>query len=430
MSFTEDFLNGLAQGQQLRQSKQAYDYNQRKMQYEAEDRDVEKQLLQHRLKELKLTERLNARKLAQENLQSLSGMSRDELTPDVMEGGVLPATTVDPATGMRQSLGRMKPITIPGVEGGLLDGVDIPDIQVRPKTMEDQLAELYAQTQAKTMATPYNLAPGGVRMVGNRVVAQAPPRQQYTWVTRRDKSGKTVRNYVPVEEALGRDFEQEPLPHVSNTFVLPGEDIDAIVDSFKAGRSGPADLAALDVKTRTKVSGALAKAGFDMTSLRRETDAMRAYYQTLNSGDRANLQTAANILEEALNGLEGAQKTWQSGGNGAFSSARVALAKTGALGADAKQAALDFEQAVTDTRTALAALKTGGSTANTNAINAAAAALSTGSDIPAAIRRLRKSAQYTIAGVRNLEAITPSSQAGDADFDYDPATGQLVSRKK
>jgi hypothetical protein len=431
--FAEEFINAFLAGQQARENRQIHEQRTRQMQYEAEDRDVEKQLLQHRLKELKLTERLQAREQAQANLKLLSGtkaanipqsMAEETPLPQYQGGGLADQQGVAPF--------QFRPVTIPGIEPDLLGGTGVPEVQVRPETEEDQLANILAQARIKAANEVHPVAYGGglVNGLGQTLIApQQRPEPTVDIVTGRDKAGNETRQTLTREEArkLGpRTLNRIP-PRASQAAVGSNEDLNAIADQILAGQK-TADTTGYRGGDRLKLDAIIARRGYNTKTAIADEKALATHYQTLNSGQRADIQVAANTLEGALDDLETAQMKWQGSGKGPLSRAAIVAAK--AIGGDSGQAAKDFEAAVANVQEALAVLRSGGSGSVNTALAQAEKDITTGSNIPAAIKRLRDAAKYRIRGVRSLEAILPSQAGGDAEFDYDPTTGSLVPRKK
>ena len=167
MGFAEQFIQGVQAGQQIKLRKQ-------KEQDEQEDRQIEKMLLQHRLRELKISEKVRARTLAKENFDLQQGQPQANLPADITQTPELagtPENMLSALTGMgQQPLPAPGPIprqamTIPGVSE-----LGVGDTQVRPQSMEELLL---AQKRAKAQE-PYNLASGAIRVQDGEVVAENP----------------------------------------------------------------------------------------------------------------------------------------------------------------------------------------------------------------------------------------------------------------
>ncbi len=401
MPFAEEFINAFLAGQQAKAEKQDYQHRQRKMLFEEEDRGIEKEVLQHRLRELKINQRLQARKAAEENLNFMSGIPESEVTPDMTEGGVLPARS---ATGDNSIQTLLKEMELPGIEE-----LGIAGVKRRPQTLESQLSKTMAEARIKAMTTPYNLSPGQHRQVGGVDIASLPDRPQTPiGLTNRDVKGTETTEYVLPGDAVGRTTTRARLPSRAGAGGgganrLSDEDRDANVQGIIAGRLPPQ---VPNSNEGLRIQAGLQRAGFDLKKANQDLRATRAHYQTLNGAQQSQIRIAADIAEGALGALEDVQAAWKSGGRGIFSNARLTLAKNGGLGPEAQQQAKDFEAAVAEVQQAIAVLNSNGGNPSNAAITAAANAINTGSNIEAAIKQLRKSLQYRIASVRNLEAIT------------------------
>lgn len=422
MPFAEEFINAFLAGQQARESKFDLQRKRQRAIFEDEDRDIEKEMLQHRLKEMKIQQRLQARQVAQQNLEALTGIPEADVTPDMTEGGVLQARS---ATGDDSLHTALKAVDIPGVEE-----LGIPGISRRPRTLESQLAEYTTKKRIDALNTPYNLAPGAQRRIGTQVIAQAPaaPRAPVSKVDR-DAAGTETQTWITPEEALaGATAVRKRLPPRGNgggggsANRLGDEDRNAVIESIIAGRG----LSEVPNTTEgLRIKAGLEKRGFNLLKANQDLRAMRAHFQTLNGEGQSRLRVAAEIADSAITELEDAQAAWQSSGRGIFSKAALTAAKSGAMGPEAKQQALDFEAAVSEVQQAVAVLKSGGSQANNKALEQIEAELTTGSNIPATVKRLRNSLQYRIAAIRNLEAITPSSLGAGGGGTADDPLGIL-----
>ena len=432
MPFAEEFINAYLAGQSAKENKQVHQQRQFDLQRQTEDRDIERQLLKHRITELKLQERLQARSAASQNLTALQGQSASDLPsaqveeapPPPYQGGDLASQTGAPGF-------RPKPVQIPGIPPELLGGVGVPDISVRPDTKESQLADLLAQVKIKMMGETVTTPRGGVttnKGTGDVIATGQPISEPLVAVTTRDAKGRESTRWVTREEAAKTTATKERLPQRASTAIqLSDTTLDDFVAGIKSGNTPPDAIpkSALGVRVQAR----LAKDGFNTARAIQDQKAVATHYQALNSGEMNNIRVAADTLDQAVNALEQVQSQWQAGGHGAFSRAAVAGAKL--VGGDKGQLAADFESAVKDVQASLAILKSGGSTLVNSALADAQTAITTGSDIPSAIRRLRAATQYRVAAIRNLEALTPTSiQGGAADFNYNPATGQLEPASK
>ena len=411
MPFAEEFINAFIAGQQARESKFDLQRKQQRALFEDEDREIEKEMLQHRLKEMKIQQRLQARQAAAQNLEALSGIPERDITPDMTEGGVLPAHSLIDTGGEQDSIQTLlKQIEIPGIEE-----LGIPSIKRRPMTEESQLARALAEARIKADTTLHNVSRGGSLVTGTgRTVATGPPVvQRPVDVFSRDANGVETHELLSPEDATGRTFTRAPLPRRptggGGAQSVSNEQMENYVTGIISGNL-PAQVpnSALGVKIQAELS----KRGFNLAKANQDLRAMRAHYTALNGAGLAEARIAADIADSAITELEDAQAAWQSSGRGVFSQAALTAARNGLMGPEAKLQAQDFESAIKEVQQAVAILKSGGSQANNKVLEQIEAELTTGSNIPATIKRLRTGLQYRIAAVRNLEAITPSSLAG------------------
>lgn len=222
--FTSQFIQGIESAQRIRKNK-------RQEAYEIEDRDIQKELLQHRLRELKLQDKLRARAAAVQNLEMQSGMAQnqvpgsmlEELTPQQLEGDKSPgmvATLPNGIPGMvppiKPAERQMRPVQIPGIEE-----MGVPGFERRPQTMEQILAELGARKQAEESGKVYNVARGGMLATGSgETVARNPYEAAPTYreVSIRQPDGSVVKKVVTAAEAANMG-EVIDAPPVDNTLV-------------------------------------------------------------------------------------------------------------------------------------------------------------------------------------------------------------------
>lgn len=428
-NFTEQFINGVLAGQQSLAQKQDTQYRRLRMQFEEEDRGIEKMLLQHRMKQLKIDERLQARQAAIQNLQTMSGQSQ----ADIPEEALSPLSAREEVAGVEgQAFGEgptprnIAPMNIPGIEE-----LNIPGISVRPQTLEQQLAQQIALFSAKEAAEIRPVARGGSLVRGGTEIFhneyEDPADKVLVPVVNRDAQGRETTTYMKRSDIPeGFTSTRERLPQRPSTqIILPQEDLTAVAEAIKRGDQ-PADLTGFPGKERVKIAAMLAKEGFNTTRALQEQRALMTHYQTLNTGERANIRIAADSTSEAIDILEDAAAKWKENGFGTFSWAGIMAAK--ALGGDKAQLAKDVESAVTSVQENLAFLKSGASAPSVRVMDDAVRALNarqSPTDLTATIRRLRQQVATRRGAITSLEAITPTSQAGTADFDYDPATGTL-----
>lgn len=399
-----DFINAFLAGQQHRDQLQIRGHRERQMQMQEEDQLIEKDLLQHRLREMKINEKIRARDMARENVGLMQGTPTRDLTPEMTEGGTLPATS---PTSPNSIITQMKQMQIPGVEE-----LGVPGVPVRPQTheqgLQDTLAKLTAEARIKSLFTEYNLAPGAVRMQGGRKVAENPKEEERVWVNTRDKKGKTIRRYVTKTEAAENDWEQEPIPRSGGTtVVLPPSELNSIADGVAAGTLPISFLNGLRGQDKARLGSMLVTRGFNATRAEQDQKAIITNLQTVNGAGLSNLRVAADTATAALADLEEINNRWDRKTFGPLTGASIAItkAKGGESGAMAKEA----EDAVNEVRSAIAILKSGGSAATNTALANAEKLLSATqgqTDLAATILRLKTHIGYRTGAIRGLEAIT------------------------
>jgi len=347
-----------------------------------------------------------------------------QLTPEMMQGGVLPARSATAPDSMQNV---MASVNIPGVEE-----LGVGGYSRSPQTLEQQLKDFAARKQIEAYYTPYTQTAGrgsvSQRVSGGQVISRLegdPISEPLVAITDRDASGKETTRYVTREEAQTQTGNRERLPQrASAASIGSDEDLQAEADAVYIGNRS-ADLTGLKGGDRLRIESILSRRGFNIQRAVNDERAIRAHYSSINSDGVNQLRIAADTAESALDELERINEVWKSSGRGPLSKAAVKIAR---IIPAYSQLANDFDQAVSEVQTAIAQVKSGGSSVTNHALEDAVKAINTGSNIGPAITRLRTALKYRAAAIRNLEPITPSSveQGGQVDFEYDPATGQLV----
>ena len=430
MPFAEEFINAFIAGQQAKEGQFDLKRKQQRAIFEDEDRVIEKEKLAHQLKALKLEDRIKARQLAAQNLEALTGIPERDVTPEMTEGGVLPARSAIDTGGAEDSIQTLlKAITIPGVEGELLGGgPGIPEISRRPQTEESQLARIMAEARIKQETSLHNVSRGGSLVTGTgRTVATGPPvAQRPVTIRERDARGVVTERSVTPEEAMSTTRTLQPVPRQASgggANSISGTDIEDNIAGIMSGNL-PAEVPNTSVGVRIRAG--LQRKGFNLAKANQELRAVRTHYSAINNSQQFNAaRVSADIAEQAMQELEDVQAAWKSSGRGVFSRAALTAAKNNLMGPEAKQQAIDFESAVGEVQQAIVALRAGGANPSNVMIDQAANDINTGSNIEQAIKKLRSSLQYRIAAIRRLDAIVPSEAAG-ASHEYDPATDSFV----
>lgn len=401
MGFAEEFINGVLAGQQTLANKQDQRHRQMRMQFEQEDRGIEKEILQHRIRDLKIQERLQARQAAQQNLEMLSGTPERDIPTDRL----MPMPT-DPQEPMR-----MRPIDIPGID---FEGVSIPGMQATPQTMEQLLAAQMATRRMEALSTPRVLGENQVLTMGDEVLARGPqdPYKDHVWAYTRDARGQTVRRFIPRAEAASQDWEVEPVPRRTSNINVFREQIDipSIVEGLRRGDYPPDQIP--QSTEGLAIRSAAMKAGIPLRSMQDQARALAQHYQTLNSGQIANVRLATDEVSQALDILEEANKTWNDSGWGKFSWASMAAAENNLLGAEAKRTAMGVKEAAALVGEHLQNLKTGGSNPSNRVLDEIGTALSAYNSpnaLDRTIQRLRTSVAIRRGAISGLEAVLPDA---------------------
>lgn len=415
MPFAERFIQGFTAGQQAKQSKAELEKQQRLEANAAEDRDIEKQLLQHRLRELKIGEKIQAREAARQNFSFLEGQPESQLNT-VAQPGQQPGPddfTAMNAVGLPALMSRPK-VTIPGIEE-----LGIGDTSAQPRSMEEQLAAFMAQKQIEAQTKPWeaNVAEGGtfVRGTGDSASTIIKGGDKLVPYVTRDKVGKQTTEYITEAERAKRGpATMERLPQRTSSTAANGEDISEIIEGIRRG-DRPADTSGYRGVDRTKIDAGLLKSGFSITKAINDQKALQQHYANLNSDAFTALRVAADSTEQALTSLEELSNAWNDTVGGVFNGQRIKLAKNGGLGEEAKQLATDLEAAVGEVQTGLAQIKSGGTSTTNKALEAAEKSIAV--DFAAgrtsqAIKSIRREAQHRIAAIKNLQPILPSETGG------------------
>lgn len=187
--FASNVINAFVAGRQVRQAQMA---NQRQQQLDAqaeEDRRLEREGLQLRLKAMKLEEKLRGRELALQNVNLLEGRPEADLT----EGGVLPARAGVP--GMEPTLVTpRRQVTIPGV-----DELGVESVTVQPQSMQEILAAKAAEDRRQFMQTPREI---GGRLVVPEGAGGAP---EVLYEPPKVEKDVTFRNEIKIVDGRRRD---------------------------------------------------------------------------------------------------------------------------------------------------------------------------------------------------------------------------------
>lgn len=373
--FARNFIEAFAQGQQVR--------TRRRLEQEAvEDRVIEKQLLQHRLKEMNISDKLRARNEAKERYDLLNNQPQDDIPGAAdMPQRTFGLTDPDFSGGIPQRVTgggpRLPSITIPGVEG--------PDTVLQPRTREQNFEQMINEMLAKVFVTPQSASRGETITVGGKVIARGQPYPEpLVPYTTRDERGVETTERIPASEALRRGpAVKQPLPRrPSSGNSVPrvsDEGFDKMWADVVAGNT-PA-TAVPDMKTEYGGRFHMRKpAGFDLTKAQNDQVAFRRYLNGLQTGQQQAILVASETVQTGLNELE-------------------ALI-------DRKAADADIKSAADKVRGDLALLKSGGHAPTNKALEMAENELKTGwfgnsASLKPKIARMRKELGYRTAAIKN-----------------------------
>lgn len=391
MGFAESLIDALAEGQRYRANKL-------RMQYEEEDRGIEKEMLQHRLKQMKIDERIRARNAAVENLNMMEGQPAEsfpqqpfEMSQPDFSGGI-------PSHAVGGGGANVPVVDVPGIEE-----LGVPGVQRRPNTLEDILAAQFADLKQKMMLTPRTVARGGKLVVPglagedgvgeDGVIAEGDeiPEQLYDYRTR-DAQGNETSERLTAKEIRSRPpAVRARIPSRASgggggiTRATDAE-IDEAVAGVASGKIPASTIPNMTSDLGIRFNSRLKKTGFDVTRAKNDQAAFSKYLQGLNSGQQQAIIASADAVTDALDVLDGV----------------LAAQGEGALAPGTKPYA-DREAAINAVIQNLAVLKSGGSSVNDKALEAAEKEIRSGWFGPGMIakaKRLRQSLGYRVGSIR------------------------------
>jgi hypothetical protein len=381
----------------------------------AEDRDVEKKILQHRLREIKLGDELQKRQFAVQNLQALTGLPEANIPQNMLDYGMSeevstqfpPEMQIPTEVPVRQ----FKPIDIPGSEE-----LGVPGFSVRPTTMEQGLERELAVMRAKALMTPHVIPRGGNLVVGGEVVAKGQPvpepyRAPVPYTTR-DAQGRETTVYVPPEQRTTMPpAVKEPLPaRPSAAYQFSTEEVERIADEVETGSQEP-DLPKTTLGYR--VRDALAKRGYNLSKALTEWNATQRFWGAQNEATQSEIRRVATETEQALMDLESLSGQWQGPGFPLISAANISLATRGGLGPEKQKLAADIGGASLAVANGLQKLSAGGGDTEANkALQEVSATLGGNWDnasFRSAMAKAKGFLGYRVNAIRNLKPAVPGA---------------------
>lgn len=415
MGFAEEFIQGFSVGQRNRLEKESGERDKKnqlftewQQEVEKQDRDIHKNILAHQLKALKINDQVLARDQIAKQIEQLQGTDIMAATPDQTEGGVLPS--MNPLTGVTQT--RFKPVDVPGI-----DELGVPGYKKAPQSMQEVMAQKakearIAQDIANTKPVELSYGARLVQPSTGAVLADNPRDPDRVWVRTRDARGKLEMRRVTEEEAASHGWEQEPVPHYGGVTISTPDQLENITAGFASGMTPMAWINGLSGRDKAAVIGGLNKAGVNQTRMALDQAAMTTFIKSMNSGDQANMVTAAETFNDALSDLETANAAWDRNTYGPLTRVSVAIAKR--RGGPEAAKALEVEAAIQRVKDSLAVLKSGGSKPTNDALKAVEDVLSDTQgkvDLNATIQRLKREGTLRVAGIRGAAAVLSDPNA-------------------
>jgi hypothetical protein len=422
MAFADEFIQGFTTGQQNLFAKQNQKFNLWQQDVEKQDREINKQVLAHKLKELKIQDAIAARNAIKDNLAQMEGTDILQARPDQLEGDVLPS--VNPVTGV--SPAHFKSMTLPGIED-----LGVPSAEVRPQSLQEILANKIKEargledTKIREVSRGSALARGGTILDVNPYV----PTPNIVKVTDRNAAGLETDRFVTEDPNAGIVATRARLPQRTSggggSGARPSQaDIDAAGDAIVAGNAVPLIPNTGD---GIKMTASIQKRhpGFSVKKSEADWRSVRAFLQA-NGAKAPEIINAADDLDASLTALEQINNTWDRKTFGPLSLQTIFGGQT----PQAKEAAA----AVTNVKTALRTLRGAGSTATNQILKQIEDTLSSSqsqTDLKDTIGRLRKEGQIRVNSIRNSGNIDSFSQIGPAqEYDWDPVARKAVPRTR
>lgn len=380
-SFTQNFIEAHAKGQAARRNKRIEDQA-------LEDRDIEKQLLQHRLKEMKIADRLKAREVAIQNAQALEGQPEANFPQHEFGLG-----QPDFSGGIPQRVTSGGGANVPRVDIPGIDELGVGGVSVQPQTLEQNLAQAMQEFRMKARNTAQSASHGERITLPSQTPGQPPEvlaegdpiREPRHRVVTRDENGVETEEWLTDAEVENQQFTREKRPPTSINAVSD-DDRDAFVDGVIDG-SNPADLiTGMTTGEKIKLGAAFKRKNFNLSTAVTDIKAFRTYMSTLNSGQQQQVLAAS---DNALTQLDALEAVLDKDGDG------IRFPGT-------KQAA-DLEAAAKGIRELLPLIKGGGASPTNKALDEAEKELKTGlfsGKLKPKIAKLRENLKYRIASIK------------------------------
>lgn len=307
-SFVDSFIDSFSRGQEVRRKK-------KEQEWAEEDRGIEQDILKHRLKELKIQDRLTARRAAAENYAAKHGTPESEIEWDgqSMKQEEIPGAGIVPGQMFDVPDKRMAPMEIPGIEE-----LGIQGVTRQPQTMEQIMAQTmkeHRMKQLNTLQSPNrgerifmpNPNGGPSQLIAEGQPFEFAPRNPLRSVERgTDDVEQDVFLDPETGEEVFRGSTRNRLSQRSSGRGggnrLSPESKALLIRGFKAGRLPLAKLAtSLD---GMEVLAGLEEEGVDVNRALIDQKAMSAHITKLNQGQQATILIAADSAQDQLDMLE------------------------------------------------------------------------------------------------------------------------------
>jgi hypothetical protein len=172
------------------------------------------------------------------------------------------------------------------------------------------------------------------------------------------------------------------------------------------------------------VKAELEKQGYNLTKATQDWTATQKYLATLSGAQQVRLRQATNFAYESLNVVDELNSQWKGGKFPLLNKANLALAKGGALGADAQSLATRLDSQIADLQSELATVFKGGNSSTDESLKLASQMLQSNwsqQQLADAINLVRTNLQI------RLNSIKSAGVAGNENNSYAPNNSTSAS---
>lgn len=423
--FAQNFVNAFAAGQTARTRK-------RKEAEEEEDRKIEKDILAHRIKELKIQDKIRAREGAKENLDMLQGRPESEFRnatdEDMHTGG-------EATTGIGGAPANMVPIRKPTINIPGIEEIGLPGVSRQPDTLEQILGQQTAALRMKARNTAQSASRGEVIALPGQNPGDEPevlatgqefPEPLRPYTTRDLKGVEKTEHITAEEEARRGPAVKQPIPRRpsgGNAALASGQQIRDNAEGIINGDFDPLDVTGVS-NNAIKIRSALKGQGFDLNTAQDEARTTRRKITAATAPSMLKLAASMDATAEAL---------------AAVKTANDAAKKAGGWSKYVGQDRANLNSAIAQFKSNIATMieLAGGSDAVNKDLIAVSGFLSTGvfaGPLDKEIERAEKALQYRVGAIKKAISVKDATgggtkQAAPQEYDYDPKTGTLVPKK-